>query len=1193
MVEQRPGPVEAGERGLRSTEGWKWTLNSGKAREWTARDTETPNLKPDPPGCPEHRLEPRAADSGEGEAETAGAGSRPLGAPGEQDRGSVPSPLPSPHTFTVNPRRSAPPASPATPATPAPGNTAVLGPGKKRPATPATPAPGNTAVLGPGKKRYPTAEEILVLGGYLRLSRSCLVKGSPERHHKQLRISFSETALETTYQYPSESSVPREAVAEKPARAAEREARALLEKSRSYQLLEDSEDGGEETVGKAGNSLRKKRKKRKHLRKKRPEEEEEEEEEEQEQEQEQEREAVSESGKKTAGSRRQAEKTPESEDEWERTERLRLQDLEERDAFAERVRQRDKDRTRNVLERSDKKAYEEAQKRLKMAEEDRKAMVPELRKKSRREYLAKREREKLEDLEAELADEEFLFGDVELSRHELRELKYKRRVRDLAREYRAAGEQEKLEATNRYHMPKETRGQPARAVDLVEEESGAPGEEQRRWEEARLGAASLKFGARDATSQEPRYQLVLEEEETIEFVRATQLQGDEEPTAPPASAQAQQKESIQAVRRSLPVFPFREELLAAIADHQVLIIEGETGSGKTTQIPQYLFEEGYTKKGMKIACTQPRRVAAMSVAARVAREMGVKLGNEVGYSIRFEDCTSERTVLRYMTDGMLLREFLSEPDLASYSVVMVDEAHERTLHTDILFGLIKDVARFRPELKVLVASATLDTARFSTFFDDAPIFRIPGRRFPVDIFYTKAPEADYLEACVVSVLQIHVTQPPGDILVFLTGQEEIEAACEMLQDRCRRLGSKIRELLVLPIYANLPSDMQARIFQPTPPGARKVVVATNIAETSLTIEGIIYVLDPGFCKQKSYNPRTGMESLTVTPCSKASANQRAGRAGRVAAGKCFRLYTAWAYQHELEETTVPEIQRTSLGNVVLLLKSLGIHDLMHFDFLDPPPYETLLLALEQLYALGALNHLGELTTSGRKMAELPVDPMLSKMILASEKYSCSEEILTVAAMLSVNNSIFYRPKDKVVHADNARVNFFLPGGDHLVLLNVYTQWAESGYSSQWCYENFVQFRSMRRARDVREQLEGLLERVEVGLSSCQGDYIRVRKAITAGYFYHTARLTRSGYRTVKQQQTVFIHPNSSLFEQQPRWLLYHELVLTTKEFMRQVLEIESSWLLEVAPHYYKAKELEDPHAKKMPKKVGKTREELG
>uniref|UniRef100_A0A671VTQ2 RNA helicase n=1 Tax=Sparus aurata TaxID=8175 RepID=A0A671VTQ2_SPAAU len=607
---------------------------------------------------------------------------------------------------------------------------------------------------------------------------------------------------------------------------------------------------------------------------------------------------------------------------------------------------------------------------------------------------------------------------------------------------------------------------------------------------------------------------------------------------------------MQEVRRSLPIFPYREDLLAAIKEHQILVIEGETGSGKTTQIPQYLLEDGYTQGGMKIGCTQPRRVAAMSVAARVAQEMSVKLGNEVGYSIRFEDCTSERTVLKYMTDGMLLREFLTEPDLASYSVVIIDEAHERTLHTDILFGLIKDIARFRPDLKVLVASATLDTERFSCFFDDAPVFRIPGRRFPVDIFYTKAPEADYLEACVVSVLQIHVTQPTGDCLVFLTGQEEIEACCEMLQERCRRLGSKIAELLVLPIYANLPSDMQAKIFNPTPPGARKVVVATNIAETSLTIDGIIYVIDPGFCKQKSYNARTGMESLIVTPCSRASANQRAGRAGRVAAGKCFRLYTAWAFKHEMEETTVPEIQRTNLGNVVLLLKSLGINDLIHFDFMDPPPHETLVLALEQLYALGALNHLGELTKLGRRMAELPVDPMLSKMILASEQYKCSNEVLTIAAMLSVNNSIFYRPKDKVVHADNARMNFVVPGGDHLVLLNVYTQVKTCGYSTQWCYENFIQFRSMRRARDVRDQLEGLMDRIEVEVVSSDGDNLPIRKV--TGYFYHTARLSKGGYKTVKHQQTVYVHPNSCLFEEQPRWLIYHELVFTTKEFMRQV-----------------------------------------
>ena len=392
--------------------------------------------------------------------------------------------------------------------------------------------------------------------------------------------------------------------------------------------------------------------------------------------------------------------------------------------------------------------------------------------------------------------------------------------------------------------------------------------------------------------------------------------------------------------------------------------KGETGSGKTTQIPQYLFEDGYTKiDGVKkkIGCTQPRRVAAMSVSARVAQEMGYKLGNEVGYSIRFEDCTSERTVLKYMTDGMLLREFLNEPDLESYSCIIIDEALERTLHTDILFGLVKDIARFRPDLKLLISSATMDCEKFSQFFDGAPIFRIPGRRFPVDIFYTKQPEADYLQAVVITVFQIHITQALGDILVFLTGQEEIEAAAEMITERARALGKKINELIVLPIYSNLPSDMQIKIFEPTPPNARKVILATNIAETSLTIDGIIYVIDPGFCKQKTYNAKTGMESLIVTPISKASANQRAGRAGRVSPGKCFRLYTLTAYEKELDDSSIPEIQRTNLGNVVLLLKSLGINDLVHFDYMDPPPHETLIMALEQLFALGALNHKAELT----------------------------------------------------------------------------------------------------------------------------------------------------------------------------------------------------------------------------------------
>ncbi|GFH17514.1 uncharacterized protein HaLaN_14169, partial [Haematococcus lacustris] len=365
----------------------------------------------------------------------------------------------------------------------------------------------------------------------------------------------------------------------------------------------------------------------------------------------------------------------------------------------------------------------------------------------------------------------------------------------------------------------------------------------------------------------------------------------------------------------------------------------------------------------RIGCTQPRRVAAMSVSARVAQEMDVKLGNEVGYSIRFEDCTSDKTIIKYMTDGMLLREFLGEPDLASYSVMMIDEAHERTLHTDILFGLVKDIARFRPDLKLLISSATLDAEKFSEYFDYAPIFRVPGRRYPVDILYTKAPEADYVDAAVVTSLQVHATQPPGDILVFLTGQEEIEAMEELLRQRTRGLGTKIGELIICPIYANLPSEMQARagrmwgllhwgmwpctslakIFEPCPPGARKVVLATNIAETSLTIDGI---------------------------------------------------------------------KQAGCGNVVLMLKSLGIHDLMNFDFMDPPPAETLLRALEMLYALGALNDKGELTKLGRRMAEFPLDPQLAKTLLASESYSVAEQVATVCAMVSIGASVFYRPKDK-------------------------------------------------------------------------------------------------------------------------------------------------------------------------------------
>lgn len=893
---------------------------------------------------------------------------------------------------------------------------------------------------------------------------------------------------------------------------------------------------------------------------------------------------------------------------------VRRADLEERAEFEQRLRERDEAKTRKLAERKvPKEALEETRRRRRAEEaEDRADVVRDLRKFSRQEYLKKREEAKIEDLEAEIEEEERLFEGQRMTEREKRDLDYKKEVLRLAKEKKR--HLDDLERNEAYHMP-DAYDQGGKAHDAryevltaryreADEEAAAaadaPWAQQEAFETEQIKKASLAVGARDKKDRAADYDFVFEDQ--IEFIVDAYLAGErpedeveetaEERAAKERAIREAEKQSaferLQEDRRKLPMFPYRDELLKAVESHQVIIIVGETGSGKTTQIPQYLHEAGYSKLG-KIGCTQPRRVAAMSVAARVAQEMGVKLGNEVGYSIRFEDCTSEKTVVKYMTDGMLLREFLSEPDLASYSAMMVDEAHERTLHTDVLFGLVKDISRFRPSLKLLISSATLDAEKFSEYFDFAPIFRIPGRRYPVDILYTKAPEADYLHAAVVTTLQIHVTQPPGDVLIFLTGQEEIEAAEELLKQRTRGMGTKIGELIVAPIYANLPSDMQAKIFEPTPPGARKVVIATNIAETSLTIDGIKYVIDPGFCKQNSYNPRTGMESLQVTPISKASALQRAGRAGRTSPGKCFRLYTAWAYQHELEDNTVPEIQRTNLGNVVLLLKSLGINDLINFDFMDPPPTETMFRALEQLYALGALNDRGELTTLGRKMAEFPVDPQLAKMIIASEKYGVSEEIATISAMVSVGASVFYRPKDKAVHADNAHKAFHRGNvGDHIALMNVYNAWAETNFAAQWCFENFVQVRSMKRARDVRDQILGLMERCEIELISNPGDVDAIRKAVTSGFFYHTANLQKNGaYKTVKNPQSVYIHPSSGLSESLPRWVVYHELVLTSKEYMRTVSEIKAEWLVDIAPHYYSKKEIMDKSTKKLPKTLGR------
>eukprot|EP00899_Mesostigma_viride_P013186 jgi/Mesvir1/21869/Mv04246-RA.1 len=628
------------------------------------------------------------------------------------------------------------------------------------------------------------------------------------------------------------------------------------------------------------------------------------------------------------------------------------------------------------------------------------------------------------------------------------------------------------------------------------------------------------------------------------------------------------KMSIQEQRESLPIYKLKTELINAVHDNQILVVIGETGSGKTTQMTQYFAEAGYTTKG-KIACTQPRRVAAMSVAKRVAEEFGCRLGEEVGYSIRFEDCTSPETVIKYMTDGMLLRECLMDDTLASYSIIMLDEAHERTIHTDVMFGLLKGVVKRRPELKLIVTSATLDAEKFSAYFFNCPIFTIPGRTFPVEILYTKQPETDYMDAALVTVMQIHLTEPEGDVLLFLTGQEEIDTACQVLYERMKALGPNVPELHILPVYSALPSEMQTRIFEPAPPGSRKCVVATNIAEASLTIDGIFYVVDPGFAKQKVFNAKVGMDSLVVAPISQASARQRAGRAGRTGPGRCYRLYTESAYKTEMLPTSVPEIQRSNLGMTVLTLKAMGINDLLAFDFMDPPPPQTLLSAMEQLYNLGALDEEGLLTRLGRKMAEFPLEPPMSKMLLASIDLGCSEEVLTIVAMLSAQN-VFYRPREKQAQADQARSKFFQPEGDHLTLLTVYESWKANKFSNPWCFENFIQARSMRRAQDVRKQLLAIMDRYKLDVVSAGRNFNKIRKAICSGFFFHAARKDpQEGYKTLVENQPVFIHPSSALFHRQPDYVIYHELVLTTKEYMREVIAIEPKWMVELAPRFFR------------------------
>jgi ATP-dependent RNA helicase DDX35 len=609
---------------------------------------------------------------------------------------------------------------------------------------------------------------------------------------------------------------------------------------------------------------------------------------------------------------------------------------------------------------------------------------------------------------------------------------------------------------------------------------------------------------------------------------------------------------------------------------------------------------------------QPRRVAATTVAVRVADEYGCEVGQEVGYTIRFEDVSSSVTRIKFLTDGLLIREALLDPLLSRYSVIMVDEAHERSISSDILLGLLKKIMKKRPELRIIISSATLQAEEFLNFFtkdvakeaskksakpttdenqdkEVGRIVSIEGRTFPIDILYLEKPTEDYIETAISTVMDIHASEPDGDILVFLTGREEIDKAVQAVADRLLDMPEQKTSLQALPLYAGLTSEQQLYIFDKTPEGVRKVVFSTNIAEASVTIDGIVYVIDCGFVKLRAYDPKTGIERLAVTAISKAAAAQRAGRAGRTKPGKCFRLYTEGAYQ-ELSATSPPELQRSNLAPFILQLKALGIDNVLRFDFLSPPPAKLMAKGLELLYALGALDKYARLTEPlGYRMAELAVEPMMAKALLSAQSFGCMSEMLSICAMTSLQGNVWFYHDGERKKMDKARWKFAAEEGDHLTLLNAYLAFVTKGKNqAKFCHDNNLNFKSMSKAVSVRAQLKRYLEQLGVVVDESPATSVpaagrddktkrdkaeQIRRCLTTGYFAHAALMQADGtFRTVTGGVVLYPHPSSLMFTRKADWVIFNEITDTgDKIYIRDITKIEKNWLLEYAPEFYEIK----------------------
>lgn len=624
--------------------------------------------------------------------------------------------------------------------------------------------------------------------------------------------------------------------------------------------------------------------------------------------------------------------------------------------------------------------------------------------------------------------------------------------------------------------------------------------------------------------------------------------------------------------QELPILAYEREIAQAVRQHPVTVIAAETGAGKSTQVPLMLLRAGFGGRGM-IGITQPRRVAAMSVSEYVAQCHGSELGDVIGYQIRGGRVLDNRTTrVKFMTEGILLREIHpdSDPQLRRYEVVIVDEAHERGINQDLILALLKRVRRERPELKIIVMSATMDEERFAQHFADevtpaAPIIRVPGRVFPVDIRYEQETPYKSADACAAKVAEIVCGGELGDILVFLPDEQTIKKACDAIENE------RLPNVRVLPLYGSQAPDEQRAVFERS--RERRVIVATNIAETSITIDGVVHVVDSGLVKGMCY-VSAGMSALRIMEHSQAGCTQRAGRAGRTQPGICHRLFSREDFEDRLAYTE-PEILRMALDQILLHLLALGyaMDGIKTFEFMDPPGDARWDEAEARLKLLGALDKDGAVTKDGELMERLPAAPILGRMILAAAKFGCVREIVTIAAAFTARQ-VFVRPRGKEYEADEAHTRFKGLNSDALSLLRVYKAWCarvdENGNRNAWARDNFLSSRALREIDRNREQLLNILARESIELSSTEDD-AQIRKAVTAGLIVNLCQ----GMRVYRwgDRDDIYIHPGSVLFASSPRLFVCTTIVETTKAFARECTAVEPEWLLDILPAHEIEREL--------------------